>query len=99
MTHLMRKPRRLTITVSGHVYQQLLDISDRQGRSLSNCAAYILEKQLDCLPVSRPESEQDCLSVRLVDSRRTLQPLPVLSQELNRGLNANPITKAKQPVA
>jgi hypothetical protein len=43
------KPRRLTITVSAHVYQQLLEDSDLQGRSLSNYAAYMLERSLDQL--------------------------------------------------
>jgi predicted CopG family antitoxin len=41
------KPRRLTITISDHVYQLLLQTSDRQGRSLSNLAAYLLETTLD----------------------------------------------------
>ena len=41
----LRKPQRLTITVSWSVYQVLLDASDAQGRSLSNLAAYWLERQ------------------------------------------------------
>ena len=44
----LRKPQRLTITVSWTVYQTMLDASDEQGRSLSNLAAYWLERQADC---------------------------------------------------
>jgi hypothetical protein len=40
-----RKPQRITITVSWSLYQSLLDTSDEQGRSLSNIAAYWLERQ------------------------------------------------------
>ena len=42
---LTRKPQRLTITVSWSVYQSLIDASDEQGRSISNMAAYWLERQ------------------------------------------------------
>lgn len=43
---LLRKPRRLTIPVSNHVYQKLLSDSDLQGRLLSNDAAFMLEASL-----------------------------------------------------
>lgn len=39
-------PRRISITVSDHVYQQLIQVSGYQGRSLSNFAAFLLEKSL-----------------------------------------------------
>ncbi|MFM2079759.1 MAG: CopG-like 1 or ribbon-helix-helix domain, 5 [Cyanobacteriota bacterium] len=52
MPPLLRKPRRLTITVSEHVYQKLLADSDLQGRSLSNYAAYMLESSLERLASS-----------------------------------------------
>jgi hypothetical protein len=42
---LTRKPQRLTITVSWSVYQSLIDASEDQGRSISNMAAYWLERQ------------------------------------------------------
>lgn len=45
----LRKPQRLTITVSWSVYQELLNASDAQGRSLSNLAAYWLERQAESL--------------------------------------------------
>ena len=42
-----RKPQRITITVSWSVYQSLIETSDHQGRSLSNTAAYWLERQAE----------------------------------------------------
>lgn len=47
MPPLLRKPRRLIITVSDHIYQKLLSDSDLQGRSLSNYAAFMLETSLE----------------------------------------------------
>lgn len=49
-----KKPHRLAITVSHHVYQQLLENSDQQGRSLSNLAAYLLETALECSKKQKP---------------------------------------------
>ena len=40
-----RKPQRITITISWSVYQKLIEVSNAQGRSLSNTAAYWLERQ------------------------------------------------------
>jgi hypothetical protein len=40
----LRKPQRVTITISWRTYQQLLDRSDNEGRSLSNLAAHLLER-------------------------------------------------------
>lgn len=40
-----RKPQRVTITVPWSTYQTLIKESDEQGRSLSNMAAYWLERQ------------------------------------------------------
>ena len=42
---LGRKPQRITITISWSVYQKLIQVSNAQGRSLSNTAAYWLERQ------------------------------------------------------
>lgn len=99
MTFLLRKPRRLSITVSGHVYQRLLDISDQQGRSLSNYAAYVLEAALGRSGSSDTGSDLPNLSACLVDRSSALQPQPVFLQQPSRGLNPNAIAKAKQPVA
>ncbi len=41
-----RTPRRLTITIPYGTYEQLIERSDTQGRSLSNLAAYLLESAL-----------------------------------------------------
>jgi hypothetical protein len=45
----IRKPQRLTITVPWSTYQALIATSDEQGRSLSNTAAYWLERQADAM--------------------------------------------------
>jgi hypothetical protein len=42
-----RAPHRISITLAHNTYQQLLERSDREGRSLSNLAAYLLETSLD----------------------------------------------------
>jgi hypothetical protein len=42
-----RKPQRITITVPWSTYQALIDTSAQQGRSLSNTAAYWLERQAE----------------------------------------------------
>ena len=44
-----RKPHRITITVPWSTYQALSQTSDEQGRSLSNTAAYWLERQADAM--------------------------------------------------
>ena len=41
-----RKPQRLTITVSHSVADHLISQSTSQGRSISNLAAYLLERAL-----------------------------------------------------
>lgn len=84
MPVLLRQPRRVTITVSDYLYQKLVQISDEQGRSLSNLAAFLLESSLSGVAVDR-----EC----------TLQPLPVLRRQLSGRFDANAGAKAKQPVA
>jgi hypothetical protein len=44
----------MTVTLSDHVYQKLIRLSDDQGRSLSNLAAFLLERSLEPLPVGNP---------------------------------------------
>jgi hypothetical protein len=44
-----RKPQRITITVPWSTYQSLIETSSEQGRSLSNTAAYWLERQADAM--------------------------------------------------
>ena len=40
---MRRTPQRITITINWALYQQLLDRSEYEGRSLSNLAAHLLE--------------------------------------------------------
>ena len=41
-----RSSKRLTITVPQTILEALIEISHREGRSLSNLAAYLLESSL-----------------------------------------------------
>lgn len=41
-----RRPRRLTITIPQNVLEQLERCALQEGRSLSNLAAYLLERAL-----------------------------------------------------
>jgi hypothetical protein len=41
-----RSPRRVTVTLPQQTYEQLLQRSDCEGRSLSNLAAFLLEMGL-----------------------------------------------------
>jgi hypothetical protein len=41
-----RKPVRLTATVSWSIHQALIERSNKEGRSISNLMAYILETHL-----------------------------------------------------
>jgi hypothetical protein len=41
---LFRKPKRITVTVPDQIYRTLLERSTREGRSISNLAAYLLER-------------------------------------------------------
>jgi hypothetical protein len=43
----MRKPQRITVTVPWALYQQLLELSDQEGRSLSSMANKWLERQAE----------------------------------------------------
>jgi len=49
-----RRPKRITITVSHAVAENLLNISDEQGRSTSNLAAHLLEVALDAIQGDPP---------------------------------------------
>ena len=42
-----RAPRRITITIPNGVYEALISRSNQEGRSLSNLAAFLIEKTLD----------------------------------------------------
>lgn len=49
-----RAPKRLSITLAQQPYEQLLQRSDWEGRSLSNLAAYLLEQALEAKPMPPP---------------------------------------------
>jgi predicted DNA-binding protein len=51
---LMRKPKRVSITVSHIVIERLQRLSDEQGRSTSNLAAHLLEVALDAMEGAPP---------------------------------------------
>jgi metal-responsive CopG/Arc/MetJ family transcriptional regulator len=40
----LRKPKRITITIPQAVYEKLEQLSHDDGRSMSNLAAYLLER-------------------------------------------------------
>jgi predicted HicB family RNase H-like nuclease len=40
------KPRRITVTIPSKLHHALVDRSDREGRSLSNLVAFLLETAL-----------------------------------------------------
>ena len=73
----LRKPQRISITVSDHVYQQLIQLSDQQGRSLSNYASFLLESSL--LGGMDPGSGlEDAFRAAGVNTQRPLQPAAML---------------------
>ncbi|MEB3183615.1 MAG: hypothetical protein VKN15_04405 [Cyanobacteriota bacterium] len=43
---LQRQPRRISITLSYHVHEALLQRSEEEGRSMSNLCAFLLEDAL-----------------------------------------------------
>jgi hypothetical protein len=42
----LRKPKRITITIPQGVYERLEQLSCEDGRSLSNLAAFLLERSI-----------------------------------------------------
>jgi hypothetical protein len=46
----LKRPKRITITVSDSLYRKLVERSDREGRSLSNLASYLLQRDLEGHP-------------------------------------------------
>jgi hypothetical protein len=43
---LQRQPRRISITLSYHVHEELLKRAEEEGRSMSNLCAFLLEDAL-----------------------------------------------------
>ena len=46
----LRKPQRICVTLPHATHQQLIQLSITQGRSISNLAAYFLERSIAALP-------------------------------------------------
>jgi len=42
-----RKPQRMSITVPWGLYKHMLEVSDKEGRSLSSLASHWLERQAE----------------------------------------------------
>jgi len=47
-------PRRITVTISSKLHQELVERSDREGRSLSNLVAFLLETTLSASGLQPP---------------------------------------------
>ena len=46
----LRKPQRICVTLPHATHEQLIQLSLTQGRSISNLAAYFLERSIAALP-------------------------------------------------
>lgn len=51
---LLRKPRRLSVTIPCDVLDRLQQQADEQGRSTSNLAAFLIEVSLPSVTMARP---------------------------------------------
>ena len=83
MPVLFRKPQRISITVSHHLYELLMQCSDLQGRSVSNLAAFLLESALDGVKAQlavEPAPVVGSSVNRGVYPQAGLQPLPMLQR-------------------
>ena len=89
-----RKPRRLTITVSHHVFEALVEFSDQQGRSISNYAAFLLETGLQQI-TSNAQPQGHLAAFAAVDVQRSAQPALVLTPQFSRRFDADPVAQAK----
>jgi hypothetical protein len=43
----LKRPKRITITVNHSLYEKLVERSSSEGRSISNLASYLLERELE----------------------------------------------------
>ena len=46
LSRMQRSPQRVSITISWHLHQRMLERSDFEGRSFSNLAAHLLEQAM-----------------------------------------------------
>lgn len=99
MSIQFRKPRRISVTVSDHVYQRLIEVSNHQGRSLSNYASFLLENSLLGSTDPAPQSEETTFRTPDGHAQRSLQKTSLLRSERNVNLATNAYTKPIQPVS
>lgn len=69
---LFRKPRRITVTVPDQIYRTLLERSTREGRSISNLAAYLLERAV----ASEKKAEE------AIAEQENIQPVPIAADRM-----------------
>jgi len=43
----LKRPKRITITVNHSLYKKLVERSSSEGRSISNLASFLLERELE----------------------------------------------------
>ncbi len=89
-----RKPRRLTITVSHHVFEALVEFSDQQGRSISNYAAFLLETGLQ-QTTQNAQPQGHSASLAPVHIQRSAQPALIFNPRLSQRFDADPVAQAK----
>lgn len=58
--HATRKPQRITATLPWSVSAELAELSTREGRSVSNLIAHLLEISLRTLREQRRADQQSC---------------------------------------
>jgi hypothetical protein len=46
----LKRPKRITITVNHSLYTKLVERSSSEGRSISNLASYLLEREFEGTP-------------------------------------------------
>ena len=69
---LQRQPRRISITLSFHVHEELLKRSEEVGRSMSNLCAFLLEDALRHSNVAPPSA----MGIGTLHPNNELRPRP-----------------------
>lgn len=73
---LQRQPRRISITLSYHVHEALLNRSEEEGRSVSNLCAFLLEEALrhEGFRLSSPTPTQPLAQPVTGNGHKVMQP-------------------------
>jgi len=69
---LQRQPRRISLTLSFHVHEELLKRSEEEGRSMSNLCAFLLEDALRHSNVAPPAA----MGIGAVNANNELRSRP-----------------------